>query len=67
VTILPAGSTAFVDDERRHWLERLSAAARLQAEALRSGDGYYHEALLEDLDDLCRRIDEELERAPKSP
>ena len=65
--MLPAGRSAFVDDQRRHWLERLSAAATVQAEALRSGDGYYHEALLEDLDDLCRRIGDELGRAPKSP
>ena len=38
-------------------------AARVAADSLRAGDdGYYHEAILEDLDDLCRRIADELEQ-----
>jgi hypothetical protein len=64
--MLAAGRTDPVADDRRHWLEQLLAAATLQAETLRADDTYHHEALLEDLDDLCRRIRDELAPRPRS-
>jgi hypothetical protein len=55
-----------MDSERRQWLERVADAASRAADDLRRLDDASTHGLLEDLDDLHRRLTAELEATPSN-
>jgi hypothetical protein len=50
------------DREHVEWLERVSAAAARAAADLRRQDGFYHQRLISDLEELGQRLKSELAR-----
>jgi hypothetical protein len=55
-----------MDDARREWLERLSAALAELAHGLRRDQPSHHRALIESMDALRARLERELHGQPPS-